>query len=439
MENFFPEILITYLLWFRQAFFKSGFVFFEGFICCQLLAGGRKTITRIASLCFFIDKSLSAWERFLSTAQWDLTQVVGRLIELVLSQMGQSLLFASHYVFAVDTTLAVKQMGKMTGVQRWSQGKPDTESRVSLTGHNWAIGGFIAFITNRWLCFPILTRLISGHQRRWAFAVNCAGEAKPVSVLETVLAMVRVVAEKITKAPLCVVADAYFAKAVFFNGLARLGISVVTRLRWDAVGFDDPHYCGRGRPPVRGKKWKLAHLCDRFPTQSVMVELYGRTRSITYVMREVWLRDVQKRIKVVVIKTQGRPIILASSAPGLTAGEIIAIYGGRFSLELAIRDLKQHFGFCHYQATTTLAFLRFTQLCCCAATIGRLILLKKDSSLPLADVLRSTDFVTELSFSRLRQSIRRFVLRRLLFSKSAADANLQKVKNPLEAIVRLMG
>ena len=45
--------------------------------------------------------------------------------------------------------------------------------------------------------------------------------------------------------------------------------------------------------------------------------------------------------------------ILVSTDLSLTAAQIIEIYAARFSLEIAIRDLKQHFGFEDYQATTT--------------------------------------------------------------------------------------
>ena len=65
MNDFFPEILITYLWHFRQAFSTPGFGYFQGFIAALLLVYGRHTVTRLASACFFIDKSLASWERFL--------------------------------------------------------------------------------------------------------------------------------------------------------------------------------------------------------------------------------------------------------------------------------------------------------------------------------------------------------------------------------------
>jgi len=71
------------------------------------------------------------------------------------------------------------------------------------------------------------------------------------------------------------------------------------------------------------------------------------------VTREVWLRNIPKKVRVVVTEGVKGPIILVSTDLSLTAAQIIEIYAARFSLEIAIRDLKQHFGFEDYQATTT--------------------------------------------------------------------------------------
>ncbi len=47
MEHFFPEILITYLLPFRQAFSSSGWRYFQGFIVGLLLGYGRYSQKRL--------------------------------------------------------------------------------------------------------------------------------------------------------------------------------------------------------------------------------------------------------------------------------------------------------------------------------------------------------------------------------------------------------
>ena len=65
------------------------------------------------------------------------------------------------------------------------------------------------------------------------------------------------------------------------------------------------------------------------------------------VEREVFIRGFQPKVKVVVAKGIKEPIIFLSTDLTLSAVQIIEIYGARFSIELAIRDLKQHFGLAH--------------------------------------------------------------------------------------------
>jgi hypothetical protein len=59
--------------------------------------------------------------------------------------------------------------------------------------------------------------------------------------------------------PLRVVADAYFSKAAFLNPLVTQGITVISRLRKDAVGWDDPDPVvgkrPRGGAPNKGPTW----------------------------------------------------------------------------------------------------------------------------------------------------------------------------------------
>ena len=78
-----------------------------------------------------------------------------------------------------------------------------------------------------------------------------------MTIWDTALSVVFQAQMMLTGAPLGVVMDAYFAKACMFNALRDVGVTLITRLRHDAVGWEDPVYCGRGRPPTRGPKWSL--------------------------------------------------------------------------------------------------------------------------------------------------------------------------------------
>jgi hypothetical protein len=306
-----------------------------------------------------------------------------------------------------------------------------------VTGHQWMLGGLLARLGDRWCCFPVWPRLVSGKQHPSHFVVSPDGQAHRMSIWETALAMVSQAASMLTGAPLCVVMDAYFAKACMLNPLIELGITLLTRLRHDAVGWDDPEYCGRGRPPERGPKWKLADLWHEGKQETVTVHLYGKLVEVTVVVRDVWLRDVSEKVRVVVVEGVQRPILLACTDLSLTASQILELYAARFSLELAIRDLKGYFGLGDYQSTTTVAFYRFVLLGGVACCLGRLLLHGNYVEAWLDDISGAPVKETPSSFARLRRGLRCFVLKQLIFSKFPAQAECEKIQDEWKPIFQI--
>jgi hypothetical protein len=260
MNHFFPTILVTYLLPFRQAFYQPGWQYFQGWIWAVLLSGGRKCVTRIARTCFFMDRSLASWERFLAEQQWDMTQVMYSLVGLLQQELGETLKYAGRYVIAVDPTYVTKVKGRMLGVQRWREHSANPDRQTQVTGHQWMLGGLVAKLGPQWCCLPVWSRLVSGKQHPSHYGVSATGEVSPMTIWETALAVVSQAQTMLAGTPLCVVMDAYFAKACMVNALRDVGVTLITRLRHDAVGWDDPVYGGRGRPPKRGRQWALADL-----------------------------------------------------------------------------------------------------------------------------------------------------------------------------------
>ena len=433
MDNFFPEIWIPYLLQFRQAFSKPTFPYFVGFIFSLVIGQSRKCVTHIANSCIFVDKSLSGWHRFLSTFQWDLSKVIETTIHLILSQLGDLLYYAGYLLVAVDPTTIKKVKGKMSGVQKWQQSSAQLDKQV--VGHQWVIGGFLARLNQQWHCLPVISRLISGKSNPSHFVVDTQGNAQPMGIVDAVLAAVFFVKECVKSKPLCVVADAFFSKANFINPLIEQGITLVTRLRHDAVGFLPPIYCGRGRRPTRGKRIKLAKRFNRRQKQTATAWLYGKQCEVQYHVIDLFLRDVNRKVRVVIADGTKRPILLVSTSLDLSPTQILEIYAARFSIEIAIRELKQYFGLGDYQSTTTSAFLRFTQLCCTAASLARLILLKHGVSEGTDKAKRKS--TTTSTISSVCQRLRHFVIRQLIFGKSADGADLSKLGIDIKAILRV--
>ncbi len=87
METFFPPLLLAYLGPFHQVFSEPNWSYFQGFIWALLLIKGRKCVTKIAEACFFIDRPLSSFERFVAENKWDLTQVQTCLVKQLLKTL----------------------------------------------------------------------------------------------------------------------------------------------------------------------------------------------------------------------------------------------------------------------------------------------------------------------------------------------------------------
>lgn len=430
-----PETLHSYLLLFRPHFTKPSFVYFSGYILSLLLTGGRKTMSRIANTCFFVDRHLASWERFLAENQWEPLAVFGTLLETLRAKRADSLKVHGAYLSVIDTLLIAKNGHKMLGVQRWKDHSDNADRGDRIWGHHWAIVGLISFSQSwgRYLCFPLLMQLISGQLKPSLIMVDPAGVACLATIWDSVHPLIYQLHHHLNQAPLRVVADAYFAKAPFVNPLLAKGINVVSKLRHDAVGWDDPSPEQRA-DAKQGKKWKLAHLLAVFPTEAVPVHLYGQDVVVQAICRPLRLRGFNQKVKVVVMAGLKKPIILFSTDLSLSPAQIIEIYGARFTIELAIRDLRGHFGLADYQCYLTTAIHRFVHLACVAFCLYRLLQLDPESRAWLPPVPKR---VSPASFTHLRQGLQHFIFGRILSPQFGEIPDLPDNRSELEAILRI--
>ena len=446
MNAFFPPMLLTYLESFGQLFSSPSYSYFKAYIWGMLMVNGRKCITNIGHTCFFLDRHIASFERFLSENKWDMNQVSRILVRLLVETLKDKLYIHGAFLLAVDATYCAKNSKKMIGVQRWRERSSNADRQKHCVGHHWAIAGLISNLADRFLCFPILTMMLSG--RKNPFCYVCGSEAgttgameatvRPMTFWDTVLAIVFQTWQFLDERALRVVADAYFANASFINPLIEKGIHVVTRWRKDGVGWDDPEpYSGRGRPRKYGKQWKLIELLQSFSPQRIKVNIYGKTALVNVIVRDMRLRNISQKVRVVVVEGLRETIILVSTDVTLTPAQIIEIYSSRFSIEIAIRDLKQHFGFGDYQCTTTISIMRFVRLSCVSLSIWRLMMLPENASGWLHDSNSKMIKESQFSFARARRGLKRYVLKQFLFPKSASDAELEKVEKEYEPIFRI--
>jgi hypothetical protein len=437
MEAYVPQIVMSYTELFASHFTQPSFKYFSSYLVSLFITRGRKTMSRVAHTCFFIERHLSSWERFLSQNKWDLNAVLRTLVETVITQMGEALQVHGAYLIGLDPTLIAKNGTQMPGVQRWKDHSGNADRGPTIRGHHWAVAGLLGFSAawGGYICFPLLMRMISGQLNPCQIVVNPQGVANVANFWECVHPLIWQLHALFDHAPLRVVADAYFSKAPFVNPLVEAGIDVISRLRKDAVGWDDPTPDQRS-DAKRGKKWKLAHLVDHFTPQTWNVWLYGEQRQVRAVSRILQLRNFKRKVKVVILADIQKPVLLLSTDLTLTAAQIIEIYGARYRIELAIRGLKQHFGLADYQCYLATAIQRFVHLACVAFCIFRLIQLREDTEgrLPL-----NSDDSAPASFTPLRHAIQRHMLQQILAPKFGKTADLEDSSPALEAIMHLVG
>src|SRR6266850_1429835 len=388
MDTYFPATMMAYLEFFRQHFPAQHFAYFRGYVWALAMLGPtRKCMTNIAHTCVFVERHLASWERFLAEAQWD-----------------------------------------PRGVSQ------------TLVGHHWALIGLVSAWGVGYLCWPVLARLLPGQLNPLGFVAGPEGVQR-LDFWAVVVALVRELQLYVGNRPLRVVADAYFSKASFLNPLVAEGITVISRSRKDAVGWDDPAPVEgkrpRGRPRKKGRVWKLATLVRTEPLTELTVTIYGKQKRVQVVWREVWLRDVTCKVRVVVIATTGEPILLVSTDLTLPPAAIIELYAARFPLELTLRDLKQYLGLGDYQCQSLLAIHRFVHLALTAFCLWRLTLLQ-DQRAPWLTAEHATPAgeLTPLSFQRLHRALRRLVLQRI-FAPSAPGADSQKIEVSYEQVFRI--
>jgi len=336
MDIFFPAQTLPLFHVFAPCFTAPSLAYFQSSLWALMVVEGRTCLTRLARCAFFHQRDLSSWERFLAEHRWSLTAVTERLVTLVVAKLGERLQVHRASLVGTDTTLVAKTAKRMLGVQKWKDHSDNADRGGSLVGHHWNLVGLISPWGTRWLCWPLVMRVVPGLQgaRQWLVGAAVA----PMSFWDAAIAALLEVTRCLGDVAVRVVADAYYAKAPFLNGLRARGIDVISRLRKDAVGWDDPAPRPpgkRGRTPRYGRKWTLATLRTAETPTRDRLPRYGKLTEVVCVVRDVWLRDVAQKVRVVVLEGVKHPVLLVSTDLSLSALQIIEISGARVSIEIS--------------------------------------------------------------------------------------------------------
>jgi hypothetical protein len=287
-----------------------------------------------------------AFHRFFSRRCWSPDEL-GRLLLLRLV----ALLRATSLTVAIDDTLAPKKGPKVFGLGTHLDAVRSTRRhRIFAFGHVWVVLAVLVkmpMATRPW-ALPILFRLYRNER-------ECA---KRGDLYRKKTELARAMLDELlswTELPVRVVADVAYCNATLQRGHDARVVFVGT-MRPDAVLTALPTAAQRkktGRRRVKGsvlpKPEKLAANA-RKPWQPARATLYGKERVVHIkTMRAQWyIACGEGLLHVVLVRLDHGRIpfrTFFSSDPALDAVDILETYAGRWSIEVAFRNLKQHLGF----------------------------------------------------------------------------------------------
>jgi len=359
---------------------------------------------------------------------------------LLVTHFAGEVFYKGYLVAALDTTLMVSFGRKMLGVQKWHDHSGNADRGGYIMGHHWGLIGLVIRRVNGWVCLPLTARLFTGQKApSW---ISEGKEIRAANFWDHALGLCREMCLTVCR-PLIVIADAYFSKEAFINGINLMRTILVSRLRDDAVGWIPfipvpGSKRGKGRPRKHQEKVRLAQLLGSFPLQTASICLYGTVRMVEYVATEVYLRHVNFPVRVVVVKAGGKPLILFSTSILMRPEDIIELYGARFSIEGSLRNLKGEMGLNDYQQTSTAGFYRFVNLTCLSYSLWRIFALIRPPALWSSRfkakpyISRETD-----SMGFIRDILRQRAVRVIINSHSASRADLKKNEKLCDELLRM--
>ena len=158
-------------------------------------------------------------------------------------------------------------------------------------------------------------------------------QKKNYTLIEWYLHVLEGVKDRLLTISKYVVADAYFAKATFAQGLMDMGFHLVSRLRDDA----NLMYIYNGKP-VYGEKIDFDNLdyskMERIETDSEDEELYTLV---------AYSKAMKRNIRLVIWRSSiGKHKLYFSTDIDMSGKEVIEFYRTRFQIEFCYRDAKQY-------------------------------------------------------------------------------------------------
>lgn len=362
MDKPITRTLLDLMEVFRDALTEPGYRNFVVLVAGWILTQGDHAVTQALVVTAVAERiHWERYHRFFSRGTWEPDEL-GRLI--VLRALELVLDFVPVRI-AVDDTLAPKKGPHVFGLGTHVDAVRSTRKhRVFCFGHCWvtlAVLVRVPFSSRPW-ALPVLFRL---YRNKKECAKHGAVYRKKTELARELVVLF---AAWMGERRIELSTDSGYCNATVLKHLPD-NVVLFGAMRPDAVLTAPPAPRSRdqrGRTPVRGqvvlKPEQLARD-ESVPWQKCRPWLYGRTTTVLYkTLCAQWYRAGGPRLlRVVVVKVKTGKVelrVFFCTDPSRSARDVLEIYAGRWSLEVAYRNLKQLLGFADSSARKEKAVLR---------------------------------------------------------------------------------
>jgi hypothetical protein len=310
-----------------------------------VLARGRRTVTS-----WIRAAGLSGEYRPCYTT----VSAAGKRADLIAARLAHAVVKplvagTGRLTFALDDTPTQRYGPHVQGAGVHHNPCPGPAHTPFVYGHVWVVLGLLA-AHPAWgvIALPLLARL---YVRRKNLAGIDPRHRPPFRTkLELAADLVRwaVTWLGFLGKPVWVVADGAYAKAPFLKPAARLGVTVVSRLRRDAAlrTAPAPRPGRRGRPRIYGEhRIELSKRAgQRRGWATGAFALYGKAATKRYKTFVATWRPAGGAIRVVLVDEPTGWVAYFCTDPAAGVADILGCVADRFSLETAFKDVKETVG-----------------------------------------------------------------------------------------------
>ncbi len=281
---------------------------------------------------------------------------------------------AGRLTFAIDDTPTERYGRYVQGAGVHHNPSPGPAGSPFVYGHVWVALGLLA-CHPAWgvVALPLLARLYV--RRKNLGSIDPPHRPPFRTKLELAVELMRwaVTWLGFLGRPVWVVVDGAYAKAPFLKPVARLGVTVVSRLRKDAAlrTAPTPRPGRRGRPRIYGEhRIDLAKRAgQRRGWATGAFTLYGKPTAKRYKTFVATWRPAGGAIRVVLVDEPTGWVAYFCTDPAAGVADILGPVADRFSLETTFRDCKEVVGAGQQQVRFIEANIGAFHLCLWAFTM----------------------------------------------------------------------